>query len=171
MKLSEIVKAANYKIKEGCEFLWDCYGENSRTLDFGGDDAESVVSCVFDSGKDIVFQVEIYSKDGKVYRWVDPEYQETLKNEFQNRGLSYDYAYDDVMWFDLEHTNDVFIKTKQIIETGICDDKVTILLEIQSQEDYDKLQQLSIQKGINIKDVVAEFLEAHCKEHLNKQKM
>lgn len=161
MQLYEIIQAANFKITEGSEYLWKCYGANARILDFSdfkGEDAG--VSCIFDFETKMVYEVSIYTKNHKYYRWIDSDYIEAYKNECQEKNVSFSFVVEDeeIKWINLDNTRDVFRKASQVIDTGDCDDEVTIVLDL----DDDLLLSLCMmahEKDITLNMLMKEILQ------------
>jgi hypothetical protein len=163
MLLSEVIKAAKFKIDEGSEYLWNCYGVNARLLDFSKDKNaidEGSVSCVFDDKTQQVYEVTIFTRDNKSYRWIDPDYVDALKNECNKRDIPFEFWGDDNenKWVNLDHTKDVFRKVEQVIETGNCDDDVTIDIDI-DDESMLKLCLMAHERNITLNELMTEILQ------------
>ena len=160
MQLSDIIQSAKYKIVDGSEYLWNCFGNNTRILDFSGFESEqnSGVSCMFDSKTQQVYEVNIYTNNDKWYRWIDEEYIEKYKEECASRNISFSISSDDSTWVDLDNIQDVYRKVEQVIETGNCDNEVTIEIDIEN----DLLLKLSLmahKRNITLNDLFKEILE------------
>lgn len=158
MILSEIVQAAKFKITEGSEFLWNCFGNNARYLDFSTKIGNSGASCVFDADTQQVYKVEIYSSNNKWYRWIDEDFIQAIKKESAVRDVDFSQALDDTQWIELDNVEDVFRKTTQVIESGICDDDVTITLDL----DRDLLLELSLmahERNITLNTLIVEVIQ------------
>lgn len=136
MLFSEIIQAAQYKIVEGSDYQWQCYGKNARMLDFTSDGGDSGVNCIFDSVDQTIYEVCVYPKKGECYRWVNPEYLSALKKEYKKRELDFNMATESEKWIVLENKEDVLRKTSQVINTGQCDDDITIIVDLPKEELY-----------------------------------
>lgn len=169
MLLYELLRIANFKISGGSEFLWKCYGLNARILDFSESSGQSIdhcsgVSCVFDSETQQVYEVNIYeanlyTENNKWYRWIDADFIEDYKKECSEREVPFELAIDDKKWTDLEYIEDVLRKVPQVIETGSCDDDVTIKLDLNNDELL-TLCMYAHEKNITLNDLIKEILEA-----------
>jgi len=77
MKLKKILKLFDYRISEGSEFMWKCFGPNARYLDFiSPDSIQNSVSVVYDTLTTKIYAMDFCCEtvDG-VYSWVDPKYE------------------------------------------------------------------------------------------------
>lgn len=82
MKLEEFLKLIHYKIGDGSKFLWKCFGENARFLDYDGDCDEFNITCIYDSKTLDVYMLELNDcVENKGYRWIDPDYIIQYKDE------------------------------------------------------------------------------------------
>jgi hypothetical protein len=86
LKLGELFETSGTEITGGDEYLWECFGRDSRWLDFAHN-----LSVVFDSKDQRVYSIEFYNADEDVYsRWLDPEYAQAYYDETENRGVKED---------------------------------------------------------------------------------
>lgn len=158
MELSQIIQAAKFKITEGSEFLWHCFGKNIRSLDFSSDFGKSVVTCIFNPETQKVYEVTIFSSDNKCYRWIDLTFIDIVKQESDEKNVDFTMATDEVKWIDLDNVDDVFRKIKQIIDTGLCDNEVTISLDLEK----DLLLELCLlahKKNITLNKLIVTIIE------------
>lgn len=85
------LNAINFKITEGSEFCWKCFGPNARYLDSDSPTTESSVSCIFDSKTHVVYQADVYDErddpETVNYTWVNPAYKEAYLQEHAERGI------------------------------------------------------------------------------------
>ena len=60
--LKDFVEAIEYKITEGSDYQWDCFGDNARYLDAHGPELNEdySISAVFDSRDHIVYAIEAW---------------------------------------------------------------------------------------------------------------
>lgn len=167
MKINEIMEAADYQIIEGSVFLWKSYGENARSIDFSNNsgDFDIGVSCVFDKNTKEVYEVNVLSADDKNYRWVHKEYVEKIKQEFNNKNLDFAEV-DGNKWVDLDNEEDVIRKIKQVIQSGCCDNEITIALNLDNEVILG-LSLIAHKRNITLNALMVEIVE---KEILKKDK-
>lgn len=75
--IKQFMETCGYRITEGSDFGWDCYGHNAYRLDsWNGDQDGHTVSIVFDTQTQVVYEVEAfdYSRE-RAYRMINPEYK------------------------------------------------------------------------------------------------
>lgn len=130
--LKEWMEVVNYKITEGSEYQWQCFGYNAYTLDsYTG---EYGVSILFDQQDQTVYQVEAfdYVRD-RAYRIINPEYRAAYDAEAKRRGIA-DFAWDAVAWIELETDQDFMEKCQGIISGEDYDTRVSVPLEFTDEE-------------------------------------
>lgn len=114
LHINDILTWLDYKIVDGTEFLWSCYGEHARYLHFEKRLSSSLlewyVSVVFDtrvtSKKGIVYEVSIeYRKndDYQSFKWHNPTYYKMYLKECKKRKIKHDIAYDDVKYISIDN--------------------------------------------------------------------
>jgi hypothetical protein len=89
MKLKKILKLFDYKISDGSEFQWGCFGPNARYLDFNSDTCiQNSVSVLYDTITTKVYQMDFCCESVEgVYTWVDPKYEVAHARECLRRGI------------------------------------------------------------------------------------
>lgn len=137
MQLSEVIEILDSKISGGSEYLWTCYGLNSRYLDFESDFAHA--SVIFDTKNQIVYSAEVTDKDGEyAYRWLNPEYKKAYQTECKEKNIRPNEAWDTTDWVDLELADDFLEKATAIFHGEKFDTRVDMPLTL----DDDTLLQL-----------------------------
>lgn len=101
--LKDYFEAVDYRITEGGDYQWHCYGQNPYMLDaWNGDLDGASAHVVFDTKTQEVYEVSVcdYTKN-EAFRWVNPAYFEALKKEEQVHCEEAASAWDDVMYQDV----------------------------------------------------------------------
>jgi hypothetical protein len=133
MKLSQINEAMNHRITSGSEYQWNCYPD-ARFLDYESDFAH--VSILYSTTDQTVYQAEVsvkreaWDEDKKPYRWLNPDYKDSLYKESEKRQVDTDIAWDDVKWIDLEMEEDFLEKATAIFNGEECDTRVKIEFDL-----------------------------------------
>ena len=115
----DVMKAAHFKIAEGSEYGWDCFGDKDEvySLDFsetlGSFDTNSA-SVVFNRRTGQVFEVTAYDKSDNCFRWIDPQYVSVVKTEFETRNLDFKVAYDNNQFVDV-HDETTILEILEIL--------------------------------------------------------
>jgi len=119
--LKEWMELVDYKITEGSDYGWSCYGPNSFTLDswngVHGAGGYSF-SIVFSTKSQKVYEVSVcdYTND-RAYRMINPKFVEKHRKESLARGVNLNEAWDDIEYTDLE-VDDDFIQKALAIRAG-----------------------------------------------------
>ena len=119
--MKEWMELVDYRITEGGEYGWSCYGPNAYTLDswngvhgVGG----YSFSIVFSTKTQKVYEVSMcdYTND-RAYRMIAENKQAKHRKESQSRAVNLNQAWDDVDYVDLEVVDD-FIQKALAIRAG-----------------------------------------------------
>jgi hypothetical protein len=136
MKLSQINEAMNHRITSGSEYNWQCFPD-ARFLDYESDFAH--VSVLYSTVDQTVYQAEVsvkreaWDEDKKPYRWLNPDYKDSLYKESEKRQVDTDIAWDDVKWIDLEMEEDFLEKATAIFNGEECDTRVQFPIDIDDE--------------------------------------
>ena len=115
--LKEWMEVSNYRITEGSDYCWKCFGPNAYSLDsWSGDQEGYSLPVLFDTKTQEVYQVEAHDyARSRSYRRTNPEYLRQFEDAKCQYGAE-DEAYDGVKFVDLE--NDDFIQKALAIVAG-----------------------------------------------------
>ena len=116
--MKEWMELVDYKITEGSEYGWQCYGPNSYCLDsWNGVHGKGgySFSIVFSTKSQKVYEVSIcdYTND-RAYRMINPKNVEKHRKESEHKSVLANQAWDDVDYIDLEVDDDFFQKALAI---------------------------------------------------------
>ena len=138
MTLKDFMETVNYRITEGSDYQWTCFGDNAYTLDsWNGDQDGHSVSVVFDTTTQVVYTVSAYDYiANRAYRWMNPEFVEAYKAECEGRDCV-DTAWDDVAYTDLDVEADFLEKARAIVAGTEYDTRVMIPLDLDKDTMYD----------------------------------
>ena len=125
LNMREWMELVDYKITEGSDYGWDCYGPNSYSLDsWNGVHGTGGYSfnIVFSTKSQKVYEVSVcdYTND-RAYRMINPKNVEKHRKEAVARDVNLNEAWDVVDYVDLE----------------VDDDFIQKCLAIKDGEDYD----------------------------------
>jgi hypothetical protein len=130
--MKEWMELVDYKITEGSEYMWSCYGPNAYRLDsWNGIHGKGgfSFSIVFSTKTQKVYEVSAYDyTNERAYRMIAENKQEKHRKEALARNVNLDEAWDDVDYVDLD----------------IVDDFIQKCLAIRAGEDYDTRVQVPI---------------------------
>ena len=116
--MKEWMELVDYKITEGSDYGWQCYGPNSYTLDsWNGVHGKGgySFSIVFSTKSQKVYEVSMcdYTND-RAYRMINPKNVEKHRKEAEHKSVLANQAWDDVDYVDLEVADDFFQKALAI---------------------------------------------------------
>jgi hypothetical protein len=159
--MKEFMELVDYKITEGGDYGWQCFGSNSYQLSHwngvhgkGGWSA----NIVFSTKSQKVYTVEVcdYTND-RAYRIINPDYVKKYNKESKDRGELGNQAWDGVDYIDLE-VDDDFIQKFLAIKSGEdYDTRVQLPVDF-SDEDLLKYMKLAHERDITFNELVTQAL-------------
>ena len=164
--LRDFMEVTDYKITEGSDFLWNCYGPTVHSLDsWNQSQVGHTVHVVFDTTSQEVYEMSVcdYSKN-LAYRWINPEYIKDYLDEAKSKGINPYVAYDEVNYIDLEVTEDLLEKARAIVAGEEYDTRVCIQIRFTDEEllTYMKLaHELDITFNQFVVKALEEMLDKH----------
>lgn len=134
--LKEWMEIAEYKITEGSDYTWTCFGPDAYTLDsWNGDQDGYSFVIIFDTKTQVVYEVQAHDyKNQRAYRLINPEYREEFDKESQDRDVRINEAWDDVNYVDLDVDDDFMQKCLAIREGKDYDVRVQVQVEFSDAE-------------------------------------
>jgi hypothetical protein len=168
--LKKWMEVVNYRISEGSDYCWDCYGNNAHRLDAwnGKQDGHSH-SIIFDTKTQEVYEVTCYDyRNNRAYRFINPEFVKKHKKEAKRRSVEYKEAWDDVNYTDLEVEED-FIEKATAVENEELDydARVQVPLTLDKEQMYD-LMQMAHERDITLNQLVEIVLREEIKRLENE---
>lgn len=93
MQVNTYLRATEYGITGGSEFLWECYGKDAWCVDCGNTNA------VIDRKTGNVYDISFNDDDADLhFRWVHKDYVKKYVKESKSKGFDPWQAYDDVKY-------------------------------------------------------------------------
>ncbi len=138
ISMQEWMKLVDYKITEGSDYGWTCYGPNSYTLDSwnGGHGKDGYTfSIIFSTKSQKVYEVSMcdYTND-RAYRMINPDYAEKHRKEAESKSVIGNNAWDDVDYVDLEVDDDFIQKALAIRAGENYDTRVKVPVDFSDEE-------------------------------------
>ena len=119
--MKEWMELVDYRITEGSDYGWQCYGPNAYQLDsWNGlhDDGGFSFCITFDTRDQTVYEVQVHDyTNQRAYRMINEDFQKKHRKEAKRRDVNLDEAWDDVNYIDLE-VDDDFIQKCLAIKAG-----------------------------------------------------
>lgn len=138
--LKDFMEVTDYRITEGSEYQWQCFGSSAYRLDsWDGDQNGHTLSIIFDTKTQEVYQVEAfdYSRE-RAYRMTNPDYKEAFDAECQDRDVL-DMAWEDdagnpIKYVDLDVVEDFIEKARAIVAYEDYDTRVKVPIDFTDEE-------------------------------------
>ena len=132
--MKEWMELVDYKITEGSDYGWSCYGPNSYSLDsWNGIHGEGGYSfnIVFSTKSQKVYEVSIcdYTND-RAYRTINPNNVEKHRKEAIACDVNLNEAWGDVDYVDLEVDDDFIQKCLAIKDGEDYDTRVLVPIDL-----------------------------------------
>jgi len=132
--MKEWMELVDYKITEGSEYGWSCYGPNAYCLDsWNGVHGKGgySFSIVFSTKTQKVYEVSVcdYTND-RAYRMIAEDKQKKHDKEAKELGVNLNEAWDDVDYVDLEVDDDFIQKCLAIKDGDDYDTRISVPLDL-----------------------------------------
>lgn len=169
MSIKNFMEAINYRITEGSEYLWNCFGENAYCIDsWNGSHEEDgySASCIFDTKTQEVYQLEVWDYglhgEARQYRWIHPDYIDIVKAEYTERELDFKESLDGNQFIDIELEEDILSKMEAIVNGEAYDTRIQVPLDLPDDMVYE-LMKLAHERDITFNQLVEEALTSAVK--------
>jgi hypothetical protein len=169
--LKDFLEIIDYKITEGSEYGWKCYGENTHRIERQtGDHMGNTVTCVFDTREHFLYEMEAWDNaNDRVYRWIHPDYIKAYKKACKKHDVRFENAFDDVNFTDLDVEADILEKARAISNEEEYDTRIQMAVDF-TDEDMLQYMKLAHQLDITFNELVERALrEAIDFEKLRKE--
>lgn len=162
--IKEFLEATNYNITGGTDYGWKCFGPNARYLDCDVEDKFST-NCIFDSVTKTIYTIEAWDYDNnREYRWINPEYLNVLKEEYEERECQFSESSDGRKFIDLEVPDDILEKISDMHNGKVYDTRVKVPVDF-SDEDLLKYMKLAHEMDITFNA----FIELALREAMERE--
>ena len=159
--IKEWMELTDYKITEGSDYGWGCYGPNAYTLDswngVHGPGGYSF-SITFSTKSQKVYEVSMcdYTND-RAYRMINPKFQKKHDKEAEARNVNLNEAWDDVDYVDLDVDDDFIQKALAIRAGETYDTRVQVEVDF-SDEDLLQYMKIAHERDITFNELVEQAL-------------
>ena len=159
--IKEWMELTDYKITEGSDYGWSCYGPYSYTLDSwnrvhgpGG----YIFTITFSTKSQKVYEVQVhdYTND-RAYRMINPKFQKKHEKEAMERGVDLNEAWDGVEYVDLDVLDDFIQKSLAIKAGESYDTRVQVPVDF-SDEDLFQYMKMAHERDMTFNEFVEDAL-------------
>jgi len=164
--LKEWMEIVDYKITEGSDFGWLCYGKDVHMLDsWNGEQDGHSFTVIFDTKTQVVYEVQAHDYvHNRAYRMINPDFQKKTKKEAKRRDVDKNNAWDDVNYTDLEVDDDFIQKCLSIKAGEDYDTRVSVPMDFSDEE---LLQYMKLAHDLDI--TFNQFVERALREALDRE--
>ena len=161
--MKEWMELVDYRITEGSDFCWQCYGPNAYHLDSwnGIHDAGGFSFCIiFDTKDQTVYEVQVHDyTNQRAYRMINPDFKKKMKKEAKRRDVNRNEAWDDVDYVDLEVDDDFFQKSLSIQAGEVnYDNRVQVPIDLPDEMMFEMMK-MAHERDITLNQMVEEILK------------
>ena len=159
--LKEWMEVVGYRITEGGDFQWSCFGHNAYSLDsWNGEQDGHSFTIIFDTKTQEVYEVQAHDYvHQRAYRLINPVYAKQFHEEAKNRSVLENQAWDDVEYVDLEVEEDWIQKAEAIVAGEDYDTRVSVPVDF-TDEELLKYMKLAHERDMTFNQFVEEALRA-----------
>lgn len=157
--LKHFMEVVDYKVTEGSDYCWQCYGPNAYRLDSWNQDQDGhSISIVFDTRTHVVYEANAYDYSrNRAYRLINPDYKFGHDDEAAGRGVNVNQAWDEVNYVDLETDEDFLEKSRAIVANEDYDTRVEVPLNLPNDQLFD-LMKLAHEQDKTLNQLVEDIL-------------
>ena len=168
ISLKEWMELVDYRITEGSDYGWQCYGHDVHMLDsWNGEQDGHSFTVVFDTKTQTVYEVQAHDYvRNRAYRMINPKNQEKHRKEAESKSVLANQAWDDVDYIDLDVDDDFIQKGLAIREGEEYDTRVQI------EVNFDDAELLEYMKIAHDRDITFnELVEIALQEAIDQHRM
>jgi hypothetical protein len=164
--VKEFMEICDYKITEGSDYMWQCYGPDAYRLDsWNGEHDGHSVSIVFDTKTQEVYEASAYDyRLNRAYRLINPDYKFAHDDEASGRGVDINQAWDEVNYVDLDVDDDFIQKALAIVAGDDYDTRVSVPVDF-TDEELLTYMKIAHERDITFNQLVEDALRAAIEEH------
>lgn len=156
--IKDFMQTINYKITEGSEYCWECFGSDAYRLEYNN--SEHNIGIIFDTTTQVVYQANVFDYvNNCAYQLTGPNHINAYINEAKRRGVRVEQAWDDVDFIELEVDEDFIEKACAILAGVDYDKRVQVPLTLPDDEMFE-LMKLAHKKDITLNQLVVNVLRA-----------
>ena len=164
--LKEWMEVVNYRITEGSNYGWVCYGTDAYCLDsWNGDQDGHSLSVTFDQRTQEVYEVQIHDYlHNRAYRMINPDYLTAHQAEATSRDAWMQEAWEGVDYIDLDVDDDWIQKALAVVAGEDYDTRVSVAVDF-SDEELLKYMKLAHERDITFNEFITEALTEAIKNY------
>ena len=153
--MKEWMEMIAYRITEGSDYGWQCYGPDAHALDsWNGDHDGHSFTIIFDTKTQEVYEVQAHDYvHNRAYRMVNEDFRKKMKKEAKHRGVNKNQAWDEVDYVDLDVDDDFIQKCLAIAAGEDYDTRVSVPLTLGDDQMFE-LMKLAHERDVTLNQMV-----------------
>ena len=157
--MKEWMELVGYRITEGSDYGWQCYGPNVYQLDsWNGEQDGHSFTIIFDTRDQTVYEVQAHDYvHNRAYRMINEDFAKKMKKEAKRRDVDRNEAWDEVNYVDLEVDDDFIQKCLAIREGEDYDTRVVVPLDLDNDLMFE-LMKMAHEQDITLNEFVEQLL-------------
>ena len=165
ISLKQFMETVNYRITEGSDYGWQCYGHDAYMLDsWNGEQDGHSLTIIFDTKTQEVYEVQAHDYvNQRAYRLINTDYAKKNKKEAKKRNVSRKEAWDDVDYVDLETEEDFLEKAQAIVDGTSYDTRVQVPLELDDDTMF-QMMKMAHERDLTLNEFVEDLLREFLKK-------
>jgi len=166
ISIKEWMEVVDYRITEGGDYQWGCFGYNTYSLDsWNGEQDGHSFTIIFDTKTQEVYEVQAHDYvHQRAYRLINPVYADQYRTESKTRSVLENQAWDDVNYVDLETEDDWMQKAIAIAAGEDYDTRVSVPLDF-TDEELLKYMKMAHERDMKFNDFVEQALREAIEDH------
>ena len=164
--MKEFMELVDYRITEGSNYGWQCYGDNAYMMDsWNGEQDGHSFTVIFDTKDQTVYEVQAHDYvHDRAYRMINEDFLKKMKKESKRRDVNRAEAWDDVRYIDLEVDDDFIQKCLAIRAGEDYDTRVSVPIDM-SDADLLTFMKMAHERDITFNELVEEALRQAIEQH------
>jgi len=164
--MKDWMEMVNYRITEGSEYGWQCYGPDAYMLDsWNGEHDGHSFTIIFDTKTQEVYEVQAHDYvHNRAYRIINENFRKKMKKEAKHRGVNRKEAWDEVDYVDLEVDDDFIQKCIAIAAGEDYDTRVSVPLTLADDQMFE-LMKLAHERDVTLNQMVEIVLRNAIAQH------
>ena len=170
--MKEFMELVDYRITEGSNYGWQCYGDNAYMMDsWNGEQDGHSFTVIFDTKDQTVYEVQAHDYvHDRAYRMINEDFLKKMKKESKRRDVNRAEAWDDVRYIDLEVDDDFIQKCLAIRAGEDYDTRVSVPIDM-SDADLLVFMKMAHDRDITFNELVEEALRQAIEQHSIEQQL
>ena len=140
--LKQFMETVNYRISEGSNYMWECFGPDAYMLDsWNGDQDGHSFTIIFDTKTQVVYEAQAHDYvNNRAYRITNLDFLNKMEEEAESRGVSKKEAWDGVDYVELETDEDWLSKAQAIFDGRDYDTRVSIPIDLEDEVVFEMMK-------------------------------